>query len=78
MGGRQWWQQAQQSPGAVADSDDGARAVARGNADGNPLGNNDATAAIAGKVDDAGQETDDCGGNNGDDNKDDIKWGRVA
>jgi hypothetical protein len=52
-------------------SDHSARAVARSNAgDGDPLGNT-ATAAISGKVDNAGQENNDCSGDDGNDNKND-------
>jgi hypothetical protein len=70
-------------PPGWADGDDGdysARAAARGNAgDGDPLGNDNAAAtAVAGKADDAGQEKDDHGCDNGDDDKNDDKWGRGA
>ncbi len=60
--------------------DDGARAAARGDAgNGNPLGNNDAAAAaFAGEADNAGQENNIHGGDNGDNDKDDYKWGRGA
>ncbi len=62
------------------DGDDGACAAAHGNAgNGNPLGNDDAAAvAVACEADNAGQEKDDHGGNNGDDNEDNDKWGRRA
>jgi hypothetical protein len=60
--------------------DHGARAAARSNAgNGNPLGNdNPTTAAIAGEADNAGQENNDCGGDDGDNDKNDNKWGRGA
>jgi hypothetical protein len=58
------------------DSDRSASAAARGNAvDGNPLRNKDATTAA---MNDAGQENDVRGGGDGDNNKDDDKWGRGA
>ncbi len=62
------------------DGDCGARAAACGNAgDGNPLRNDNAAAtAVTGKADDAGQENDDCSGDNGDDDKNNDKWGRGA
>ncbi len=62
------------------DGDQGTCAAACGNTgDGNPLGNNDSSAAaIAGKADDVGQENNDRCGDNGDDNKNDNKWGRGA
>ncbi len=62
------------------DGDHGARAVACGNAgNGNPLGNDDAaTAAIAGKADNVGQENNDHGGDDGDDDKNNDKWRRGA
>jgi hypothetical protein len=67
-------------PGRVNgdDGDDGARAAARGDAGyGDPLGNNAAAAtAVACKADDVGQENDDRGGNNGDGDEDNDKWGR--
>jgi hypothetical protein len=71
------------SPPGWADGDHGDRgtcAAARGNAgNGNPLRNNDAAAsAVAGKADNVGQENDDRGGDNGDNNRDDDKWGRGA
>jgi hypothetical protein len=55
--------------------DHGARAAAHGDAgNGNPLRNNTAAAtAVAGKVDNAGQETDNCGGDNGDDDENNDK-----
>ncbi len=70
-------------PPRWADSDNGdhgAPAAAHGNAgDGNPLRNDDAaTAAVAGKADDAGQENNDRGGDDGDNDKNDNKWGRGA
>ena len=51
------------------DGDDGTRAAACGNAgDGDPLGKDNAAAAVvAGKADDAGQENDNRGGDNRDD-----------
>jgi hypothetical protein len=60
------------------DGDHGARAAARSNAgNGNPLRNNDpATAAIAGEAEDMGQENDNCGGDDGDDDKNNDKWRR--
>ncbi len=60
--------------------DHGAHAAARGNAgNGDPLRNNDAvTAAIASKADNAGQENNDRGNDNGDNYKNDNKWGRGA
>jgi hypothetical protein len=62
------------------DSDHGARAAACGDAgNGNPLGNdNNAAVAVPGKVNDAGWENDNRGGDDGDDNKNDDKWGRGA
>jgi hypothetical protein len=43
------------------------------------LGNDDAaTAAVAGKADDAGQENNDHGSDGGDDDENDNKWGRGA
>jgi hypothetical protein len=58
--------------------DHGARAAACGNAgNGDLLRNNDAaTAAVAGKADNAGQENDDHGDDDGDNDKNDDKWGR--
>jgi hypothetical protein len=58
--------------------DHGAHTAARGDAgDGKPLTNNAAAAAaVTGEADNAGQENDDCGGDNGDDNKNNDKWGR--
>ncbi len=65
-------------PPGRANSNHSAPAASRGDAgDCNPLGNNDtAAAAVAGKVDNTGQENNDHSGNNGDDNKDNEKWGR--
>ncbi len=63
------------------DGNNGAHTAAYGNTrNGNPIRNDDAAAAtaIARKVDDVGQENDDCGGDDGDNNKDDNKWGRGA
>jgi hypothetical protein len=70
-------------PPGQADSDNGdhsARAAARGDAgDGDPLGNDDTTpATIAGKADNAGKENDNRGSDDGDDDKNDDKWGRGA
>ncbi len=70
-------------PPGQADSDygdDGASAAARSDTgNGNPLRKKDVTAvAIAGKVDDAGQENNNRSSNNGDDDEDDEKWGRGA
>ncbi len=58
-----------------ADGDNGTWAAACGDTrNGDPLGNNDATAtAIAGKVNNMGQENDDPGGNNRDKDKDNNK-----
>ncbi len=60
----------------------GPRAAACGDAGyGNPLGNVNAAAAapaVAGKVDNVGQENNDCSGNDGDVDKDNNKWGRGA
>jgi hypothetical protein len=58
--------------------DHGARAAARGNAgNGNPLRNNNAaTATVAGKADNAGQENDNRGGDNVYDDENNDKWGR--
>jgi hypothetical protein len=62
------------------DGDHGACAAARGNAgDGDPLGNdNAAAAAIASEADNAGQENNDCGGDDGDNDENNDKWGRGA
>ncbi len=62
------------------DGDHGTRAVARSNAgDGDPLRNNNATAsANAGEADDAGMENNDHGSDNGDNDKNNDKWGRGA
>jgi hypothetical protein len=70
-------------PPGPADGDDSdchARAAARGDAsNGDPLGNNDAaTATVAGKADNAGQENNDHSSDDGDDNKNNDKWGRGA
>ena len=70
-------------PPGWADGDDGDHstcAAARGDAgDGDPLGNeNAAAAAVAGEADDTGQENDDRGGEDGDDDENDNKWGRGA
>jgi hypothetical protein len=60
--------------------DHGTRAAGCSNAgNGNPLENNDAaTAAVAGKVEDVGQENNDRGSDDGDDDKNNNKWGRGA
>jgi hypothetical protein len=60
--------------------DHGACAAARGNAgDGDPLGNNNAaTAAVAGEAEDTGQKKDNRGSDNGDNDKNNNKWGRSA
>jgi hypothetical protein len=60
--------------------DHGACAAARSNAgDGDHLGNDDtATTAVAGKADNAGQENDNRGSDDGDDDKNNDKCGRGA
>ncbi len=70
-------------PPGRADGDDGdhsARVAARSDTgDGDPLRKDDAaaaTAAVAGKEDNVGEENDDRGGDDGDNDMNDDKWGR--